>query len=319
MLYVHKPDDDDDDDDDDECCLCNYLYTCIIQLLCVCVCTCSCLLLSGPDAISTLFEALAEEEEEERIKDDLVERDMIITEQQQGEFRNASECWACHRPLGDDRVRDHDHIMGLYRGAAHASCNLKMRIVRDTQIIPVIFHNLKGYDAHLLISSIGLTAIETERYVDRTGRTRAFKKGKIGVIPNNMERYVSFTWGHFRFIDSLAFLNTSLEKLVSNTPRDSFAHLSSLVARHATRMNSSSSNEELFDLLRRKGVYPYEYMDDFTCTPESPRSSQRLSPGSRVREHRGGFALTLPARFPRTDPGQRFRSGETRTASDAKA
>ena len=159
MLYVYKP----DDDNDDECCLCNHLYTCIIQLLCVC--TCSCLWLSGPDAIRTLFEALAEEEEE-RIKDDLVERDMIITEQQQGEFRNASECWACHSPLGDDRVRDHDHITGLYRGAAHASCNLKMRIVRNTQIIPVIFHNLKGYDGHLLISSIGLTAIETERYVD---------------------------------------------------------------------------------------------------------------------------------------------------------
>ena len=48
-----------------------------------------------------------------------------------------------------DKVIDHDHITGKYRGAAHSSCNLKLRIDPDKIKIPVFFHNLRGYDAHL--------------------------------------------------------------------------------------------------------------------------------------------------------------------------
>ena len=72
--------------------------------------------------------------------------------------------------------------------------------------------------------------------------------GKISAIVQNMEKLISFSWGQFRFVDSLQFLNASLDKLVNSTPRDAF------------RLTSALPHHEL---LMRKGVYPYEYMNDF--------------------------------------------------------
>ena len=56
--------------------------------------------------------------------------------------------------MNKDKVIDHDHITGKYRGAAHSSCNLKLRIDHDKIKIPVFFHNLRGYDAHLIMQYI---------------------------------------------------------------------------------------------------------------------------------------------------------------------
>ena len=51
----------------------------------------------------------------------------------------------------DVHVRDHCHITGKYRGSAHQDCNINYRL---TDKIPVIFHNLKGYDSHFIIQTI---------------------------------------------------------------------------------------------------------------------------------------------------------------------
>ena len=63
-------------------------------------------------------------------------------------FQLSNTCWICDRlfDVGDDKVRDHCHITGKYRGAAHWSCNINLKL---TKKILVIFHNLKqGYDSH---------------------------------------------------------------------------------------------------------------------------------------------------------------------------
>jgi hypothetical protein len=89
----------------------------------------------------------------------------------------------CHTPFSekDVKVRDHCHITGKYRGAAHQSCNLNLRL---TKKIPVVFHNLRGYDSHLIMEEIG-----------------KFNE-KINVIANNMEKYMSFSLGNqLVFID----------------------------------------------------------------------------------------------------------------------
>lgn len=93
-------------------------------------------------------------------------------------------------------MRDHCHLSGKYRGAAHNSCNLNYK---QAHFLPVFIHNLKGYDGHLLIQGLGF-----------------FKEQEISVIPSNSEKYISFSLGRLRFLDSLQFLNASLEKLVSN-------------------------------------------------------------------------------------------------------
>ena len=63
-------------------------------------------------------------------------------------FGIANECHICGKELGEDKVRDHRHITGKYRGAAHSACNAKLRIYPDKVKVPVVFYNLRGYDSH---------------------------------------------------------------------------------------------------------------------------------------------------------------------------
>ena len=87
-------------------------------------------------------------------------------------------------------------------------CNKLYRLIAT---IPVVFHNLRSYDSHFIMQHIGDVA-EKERL-------------QVGVIPNNMERYMSFTLGkQRRFIDSLQFIQSSLSKFVGNLPDDDLKH-----------------------------------------------------------------------------------------------
>ena len=116
----------------------------------------------------------------------------------------------------------------------------------------MVFHNLSGYDSHLFIKNLG------------------FSEGNIDCIPNNEERYISFTKkiqvGSYtkkvkneeetkplhhliRFINSFKFMNESLEKLVNNLSKVSIGNVKRYYAR------------DKLNLLTRKGIYPYEYMD----------------------------------------------------------
>ena len=76
-----------------------------------------------------------------------------LTKEQNVEFITAKECHICFKKFSpkDRKVRDNCHYTGKYRGAAHSSCNLRYRI---PDYIPVVFHNLDGYDAHLFIKEL---------------------------------------------------------------------------------------------------------------------------------------------------------------------
>ena len=116
-------------------------------------------------------------------------------------FRTAETCHVCYKPLEGDSVRDHCHIAGEYRGAAHNACNLKLRL---NPSILVVLHNLRGYDSHLLMQAISKV------------------EGRVSCIPNNTEKYISFSLGHLRFIDSAQFLLASFDKLVAANPPGAF-------------------------------------------------------------------------------------------------
>ena len=81
-------------------------------------------------------------------------------------------CHIYNKDLGKDRVRDHCHLSGKFRGAADEVCNLKYKIPK---FLPVVFHNLSSYDSHIFIKTFGNS------------------KGDISCIPNNEENYISFT------------------------------------------------------------------------------------------------------------------------------
>ena len=146
---------------------------------------------------------------------------MIFGKEERERFDKETKCWICNEKfiINDVKVRDHCHFTGRYRGAAHNSCNLKYKKPNFT---PVVFHNLSGHDSHLFIKNLG------------------FSEGDINCIPNNEEKYISFTeiiqvgsytnkkgetkplHHQIRFIDSFKFMAMNLEILVNNLSKDAF-------------------------------------------------------------------------------------------------
>ena len=169
-----------------------------------------------------------------------------MTKRDEEAFRKATHCHICERKYKPDDgenipVRDHCHITGKYRGSAHKKCNLKLQISEEKIKIPVIFHNLRGYDSHFIINQLGEIISEGEQRIS------------IDVIPSNAEKYMAFYINNnLSFIDSFQFMGSSLEKLAGNLSEEGFIY---------TR--EYFKDERQFQLMKSKGVYPYDYMDSF--------------------------------------------------------
>lgn len=186
-----------------------------------------------------------------------------LSKQQESEYQNASTCHICHGRLSsEDKVRDHDHVTSQYRGAAHFKCNL---LFKSESFIPVIFHNLTNYDSHLFIK-------ELSKY-----------PGDIKIIPKTKEKYLTITKYYnvhrsrsmqIKFLDSFQFLGTSLDLLSKSLAEEDFHHLS-----------KEFSNKEHFDLVREKGVYPYDYMDSWSKFNENCIPPQSNFFNSLTGEH----------------------------------
>ena len=191
---------------------------------------------------------------------------MIFKSKDQKDFQSATHCHICEKKLFRDKetnkilkVRDHCHFTGEYRGAAHNECNLKCK---KPLILPVIFHNLQGYDSHLFIKQLAKVS------------------GELTCIPSTEEKYISFSKKimvdnyyskrmrkpfpknfAIRFIDSFKFLQDSLADLDKNLKSSDFKNLNRVI-----KHNSS--------LLTRKGVYPYDYVTSINKLKETKLPSK---------------------------------------------
>ena len=205
----------------------------------------------GENAVHLFLEAMLEEVKYcKKVMKKHFNKSLKMTEKDKAEFEKAKKCHICEKKYTkkDIRVKDHCHITGKYRGSAHQECNLKLKIEPDNIKIPVIFHNLRGYDSHFIMQQIG-TIVENNTYTNKEGEE---KQMNINAIPNNMEKYMAFMLGnHLTFIDSFQFMSSSLDKLVSNLPTEAFKY------------TSNKFKQEKFELVKQKGVYPYDYMDSF--------------------------------------------------------
>ena len=146
-----------------------------------------------------------------------------MTKEDEKDFQKAVKCHICDQQYTDKdiRVRDHCHITGKFRGSAHQDCNLKLQIKPETIKIPVIFHNLRGYDSHFIMQEIGKIAKE-HTYTNKKGEKVEMN---INCIPNNMEKYMAFMLGnHLVFLDSFQFMSSSLDNLVKNLPDEAFKY-----------------------------------------------------------------------------------------------
>ena len=192
---------------------------------------------------------------------------MCMSDSEKSKHEKAKDCYACKDVFGTMRTkkeeevtkcRDHFHITGKYRGAACDKCNLRMRVPK---FVPILFYNLEGYDSHLFVKSLGLT------------------EGDIKCIPKTDEKYISFgknvpmetfttddgkertAYLEMRFIDSLKFMRGSLDSLAKTLGKDQFK---TLTYQMLPQIPKGHNRIESLNLLKQKGVFPYEYMTDFS-------------------------------------------------------
>ena len=159
-------------------------------------------------------------------------KNLIMTEEEHL-FQRSNNCWICKKLINhdDENVRDHCHVTGKFRGAGHWDCNKKFQLTRK---VPVIFHNLNDYDSNLIFSELNKFDV------------------KISVIPNGLEKYMAFFLNkNLVFIDSMQFMNSSLDKLVKNLSDEDFKYL------------VKEFGSENLEILKQKAAYPYEYMNSF--------------------------------------------------------
>ena len=115
--------------------------------------------------------------------------ELQITPEEEESFQHSTICWLCENSLNNTectKVRDHDHLTGKYRGAAHNICNIQSQ-QRSSSFVPIFFHNFSGYDCHLIFEEL-----LTEAYNQNYNPT---------IIPKSLENYVSVQVGCLRFLD----------------------------------------------------------------------------------------------------------------------
>ena len=159
-------------------------------------------------------------------------KNFIMSEEEE-QFQSNNTCWICEKLTADDdeKVRDDCHVTGKFRGAAHRNCNINFQLTKN---VPVIFHNLRGYDSHLIVNEVNKLDV------------------KIDVIPKRLEKYMTFfLQKKIVFIDGIQFMNSSLEKLVQTSSDNAFKYL------------TKEFGSKNLELLKQKDAYPYEYMGSF--------------------------------------------------------
>ena len=207
---------------------------------------------------------------------------MVMSDSEKSQYEKTKNCYVCKTQFGTERLnertkkkekvvkcKDHCHVTGKYRGAACGKCNLRMRV---PMFVPVLFHNLEGYDANLFVKSLGI------------------EEGIINCIPKTDEKYISFNKKipmetimtkdgkdkvmslEMRFLDSFKFTLKSLDSLVKTLGEDKFETLTSQMIPQIPKETESGRKHDRLEslkLLKQKGVFPYEYMTNFSKLSET--------------------------------------------------
>ena len=145
-------------------------------------------------------------------------------------------CWLCEKEFKpkdvkeNPVVKDHCHLTGKFRGIAHNSCNVNTRKAH-TSFVPIITHNVSGYDCHLI----------SEKFVNMA-TAKNIRKNENDIIAKSSEIYISVKIGCLKFLDSYRFLDASLDKL-------------SLTLTFFPSLDKNGMEDDSF---KRNFAYPYE-------------------------------------------------------------
>ena len=206
-------------------------------------------------------------------------KEPMLSKQEEKEFQEATKCYICKKEFEEkNKIREHNHFTGHYRGAACLSCNSKEG--KDSKIIPVFFHNGSNYDFHFIIE-------ELKKYEDNYN--------KVTTLSKSSEEYISIEYGSrykkLRFLDSYRFFTKGLadiakslkefpileeefkdyeidDKELEKSIKDYISNDKNLNELHRKdnkkyqERKEEIKNDKYF-LLKQKGYYPYEYIDSF--------------------------------------------------------
>jgi hypothetical protein len=182
----------------------------------------------------------------ERFRQDFTKLDMHpLTIEQQTNHAAMQNCELCNYRFDEynAKVVHHCHFTGKFINTLCNNCNLQCRYNPQLKV-PIFFHNLSRYDAHFLIQDLA-------NLTDNFGINHPLK-----VVPSTTETYIAFSkkinWVNFQFLDSFRFMPSSLQNLVDNLTDEQMIHTKSIYL-----------NQKDFQLMRRKGVFPYQYIDTF--------------------------------------------------------
>ena len=173
-------------------------------------------------------------------------KELVMTNKDDEDFENSTKCLTSDNVYadGDVKVRDHCHITGKYKASAHRDCNIKVKVNHK---IHIEFQNLKNYDSYLFMQELSKFNC------------------KINVIPNGLEKHIRFNINtKLNFIDNLQSLSSSLDTLIKSLGKDDFKYLSQEFDIH------------LLDLVKQKGLCPYEYMIDYEKFKEELPSKEKF-------------------------------------------
>ena len=151
---------------------------------------------------------------------------MYVSVEDETTHREATQCVLCNGDFtkSNDKVRDHDHRTGQYRGACHNKCNIHYF---QNRYLPICVNNLRGYDSHIILKQ----AFEIVE-----------KKERIHAIPQSTEKFMTFSIGDLTFKDSFQFMAAGLGSLVEaliSKGEDKFEHFHTMKTFYRIRNESN--------------------------------------------------------------------------------
>jgi len=167
-------------------------------------------------------------------------QDLAIREENDKLFNTSIRCSICSKTFGQEKGMTKYPYVDYSSGEPHGAIHLKFHEDRARKMrIPIFFHNFRGYDSHLVVRALGVD-----------------KNRKLDIIGQGMEKYLVIRWGnHIEFKDTLQFLSSSLDNLTKSLLQSG--------ENHFVNLRKMFPEEEKFKLLLRKGVFPYDWVDDW--------------------------------------------------------
>ena len=130
-----------------------------------------------------------------------------MTNEDEEIYDNLRECWICKKELDTDKVRDYSKATDKFRGASLSKCSINLSLPKK---LPIIFHNLRGQDGHLIFKELNNFNVDIE------------------VISKSVDKYMSIIVNRSTtFIDSLQFFKGSVDPVTSNLKDEEVKHLTS--------------------------------------------------------------------------------------------